>query len=382
MSRIVDTFWSGVARHGKRRPWRFRMSRVREESTISPWGASSESHAGGGMLRSTILFQLSASTATCTYFIGYSQSVPEGCLRFTPWIKGIYEVAPGLKPFGTDFGNGEMDRQAFPRTDDMGQFLENKRRTLRERRGKYARAFQLDRAVEAAAARLIAGRLAVEHPDRFRVASNDGELSLSLDDTTWELPTRGDGASLDLLARLVAEDLAVVRRDGDIDWTAYLHVCAPSHWAPEDKIGRSFFETHDSIPGFERVNAASKGLLKAMVESGPWVRFTWGPESDDRLNHHPEPPAGEDPASWNGRIFRDRFWVRWERQTLWPLPEVDAALFTIRVGSVSDEELTQAERAALADALQSMTPAAREYKGLTAGYERLLRLVQSSPPVS
>ncbi|RYG38171.1 DUF3445 domain-containing protein [bacterium] len=351
------------------------MRRVREERTISPWGASSDSHAGGGMLRSTIRFQLSASTATCAYFIGYSRTVPDAHLRFAPWMKGIYEVAPGLKPFGTDFGNGELDRQAFPRTDDLGHFLENKRRGLRERRGKYARAFRLDREVEAAAARLIAERLASEHPDRFRARTDEGELILTLDDTTWQLPSRGDGASLDLLARLVGEDLAVVRRDGEIDWTAYLHVCAPSHWAPEDKIGRSFFETHHPIPGFERVNAASKGLIKAMVESGPWVRFTWGPESDDRLNHHPEPPPGEDPGTWNGRIFDDRFWVRWERQTLWPLPEVDAALFTIRVGYLADEDLTQAERAALADALQSMTPAAREYKGINAGFDRLLELV-------
>ncbi|RYG30165.1 DUF3445 domain-containing protein [bacterium] len=307
--------------------------------------------------------------------MGYSPLVPDGRLRFTPWTKGVYEVAPGLRPFGTDFGNGDLDRQVFPRTADLSDFLDNKRRALRERRGKYTRAFRLDRTVEAAAARLIAERLASEHPNRFRVASNEGELVLSLDEATWELPARGDGASLDLLARLVAEDLAVVRREGDLDWTAYLHVCAPSHWAPEDKIGRSFFKTHDTIPGFERVNAASKGLIKAMVESGPWVRFTWGPEADDRLNHHPEPPPDEDPDRWNGRQFEDRFWIRWERQTLWPLREVDAALFTIRVGYVADDELSLSEREALAAALQGMSPESREYKGLTRGFDRLMELV-------
>lgn len=296
-------------------------------------------------------------------------------LRFSPWIKGVYEVAPGLRPFGTDFGNGDLDGKAFPRTEDLETYLDNKRRALRERRGKYARVFRLDREVEAAAARLIAGRLAEEYPARFRVTGDEYELGLSLDDTPWQLPARGDGASLNLLARLVGEDLAVVRRNGDLDWTAYLHVCAPSHWAPEDKIGRSFFETHTPIPGFERANAAYRGLVSAMTGKGPWVRFTWGVESDDRLNHHPEPPPGEDPALWNGRLFKDRFWVRWERQTIWPLPEVDAALFTIRVGFVADHELSDRERPALSMALRAMTPQAREYKGLTEGFDRLMELV-------
>ncbi|CAN5432731.1 DUF3445 domain-containing protein [soil metagenome] len=297
-------------------------------------------------------------------------------LRFTPWIKGVYEVSPGLKPFGTDFGNGILDQQAFPRTEDLDLFLDNKRRALRERRGKYTRSFRLDPKTEAAAARLMAERLATEHPDRFRMVS-DEELTLSFDETTWQLPARGDGASLDLLARLVAEDIAVVQREDDLDWTAYLHVCAPSHWAPEDKIGRSFFETHTPIPGFERANAASKGLLTAMTERGPWVRFTWGVESDDRLNHHPEPPSGEDPVLWDGRRFTDHYWVRWERQTLWPLPELAASLFTIRVGYVADAELSREERTALTEALQGMSPKAREYKGLTQGFDRLLQMVRA-----
>ncbi|AIE86414.1 heme-dependent oxidative N-demethylase family protein [Fimbriimonas ginsengisoli] len=296
---------------------------------------------------------------------------------YTPWTKGIYEVAPALRPFGVDFGNGAADQRLFQIDSEFERYAENKRTALRERRGKYARAFRLSREVERATIELIVTRLATDYPERFSAAWEGDHRALLEGDKQWVLPANGRGnesAALDLLARLVPEDLAIVSVEDSVDWVSYLHLCSPSHWAAEEKIGRSFFDVHEPIPGFEKINRVSSGLVDAMVNKGPWVRFVWGVESDDRLNHHPEPPPGFDQEEWDGRRFEGgRFWVRTERQIVTGMPEVGAALFTIRVGFVPDTVVLADEmlQTSLLRALDSMSPEARRYKGLAKDWDRL-----------
>ena len=308
------------------------------------------------------------------------EALPSPAL-YTPWTNGVYGVAPALRPLGTDFGNGAADARVFQLDSELEKYQQNKRNALRERRGKYALAWKLDREVEQAVIDFFVTRLAAEYPDRF-VADWEGEYRvLESDDRRWTLPpSRSDRASaaLDLLARLVQEDVAVVRTMDESDWIAYLHLCSPSHWAAEEKIGRSFFETHAPVPHFERVNAASAGLVDAMINKGPFVRFVWTVESDDRLNHHPEPPPGIEKREWDGRDFsHGRFWVRTERQVIWGLPAVGASIFTIRVGFVPDTVVLASEilRTTLAAGVRSMSPKSIEYKGLVPGRDDLLRLL-------
>jgi hypothetical protein len=119
--------------------------------------------------------------------------------------------------------------------------------------------------------------------------------------------------------------------------------------------------------------------VDAMVNKGPFVRFVWGIESDARPNHHPDPPPGEDSKVWDGRDFsQGRFWVRAERQVIWGLPDVNAALFTIKVCHTPGEEVLAdpSMRDSLISALESMSPESREYKGLTRGWEDLMRLLK------
>lgn len=309
-----------------------------------------------------------------------SEPLPEPAV-YTPWTKGVYEVAPALRPFGTDFGNGAADRRLFQLDTDLPRYLDNKRQALRERRSKYVRGFRLSRAVETAAIDAIVSQLALDYPSRFQAGYEGDARVLESEGRTWVLPATGpesDSPALDLLMRMIPEDLAIVRREDGADWVAYLHLCSPSHWAAEEKIGRSFFDVHTPIPGFERVNEAARGLADAMIHKGPFVRFVWGIESDDRLNHHPEPPVGMPSEEWDGRDFREgRFWVRTERQVVWGLPEVDAAIFGIRVGFVPDTTVLADDALCvpLAQALKSMTPEALAYKGLTGKRERLLELL-------
>lgn len=263
-------------------------------------------------------------------------------LQFYPWQSGRYDVSPSLRPFGTDFGNGDWDSDYFPRDNEAVRAIEQKRQTLAGGSQDYVGEFALDPSVES-------------------------------DAMEWVAKISGQPvASLDALMRNVAEDLAIVSTEADRDWISYLHLCSPSHWAMADKIGTSFFETHLPVPGIERVNAAATGLVRAMVQGGPKVRFVWTVESDNVFNHHPSRPAGRDFAGTG------RFWVRWERQITVGLPAVRAALFLIRVGFCSDEQVLadESRRDTLISALESMNGATRVYKGLgEKSYEELMKLL-------
>ena len=300
---------------------------------------------------------------------------------YTPWGKGVYEVVPALRPFGTDFGNGHWDQKLFQLDTASERIIAAKRVALRERRTKYVRGWKLGREVEGAVTRFIIDRLAADYPDRFEAGFEGDSPTLESDGRRWVFSTSRfdtESPSLELLMRLVAEDMAIVRRTDGADYISYLHLCSPSHWAAEEKIGRSFFSTHMPIPGFDRVNAVADSLVDSMIHKGPFVRFVWGVESDDRPNHHPEPPPGVDPREWDGRDFSGgRFWVRTERQVVWGLPEFEAAVFTIRVGFVPDTVVLANPhlRDSLRAAVQSMSPESLAYKGLTRGQDDLLKLL-------
>lgn len=268
--------------------------------------------------------------------------------RYSPWTKGRYEVGPALRPLGTDFGNGEEDKQVFQMRDDAERLLANKQACLEERPDKYFARHNLSPEVEFAATEFIQGQ----------------GLAFS---------------TLDEIALHVPEDFAIVTTDGTQDWLAYGSLCAPSHWALEEKIGRSFATVHDPIPGFEKVTAVAPKMIDAMVNKGPWVRFVWSLESDDRPNHHPEAPPGWDQAEWWGRQFqlRQRFWVRVERQCIVPLPQVQSALFTIRLSWWSMEEITANPElcAPLLTALRGMTLPELSYKGIKEEHLTILSLL-------
>lgn len=270
--------------------------------------------------------------------------------RYSPWTKGRYEVAPGLRPLGTDFGNGEEDRLVFQLGADTERLLKNKQDCLAEDPSKYVARARLSKEVETAVIQFMRSQLGI----------------------SVNLP-------LEALCMGIAEDVAIVTTDGEADWLAFGHLCAPSHWALKEKIGRSFARVHEPIPGFERTAAVAPKMIDAMVNKGPWVRFVWSLESDDRPNHHPEAPPGWDQAEWWGRQFaeKQRFWVRVERQCLIPLPQVQSALFTIRLSWWEMEEILALDqlRQPLLQALLGMSAAEKIYKGIHEEFDHLTKLL-------
>lgn len=159
------------------------------------------------------------------------------------------------------------------------------------------------------------------------------------------------------IAESIPEDLIIHRLSDDSDWMAAGHISFPSGWWPEKKIGRTFAEIHDPIPGFR----SSRSLVESMVYCGPFERFVWSVIFDDDLNHHPSrPQKGFDHC--NPTVN-----VKVERQTIVGFPEQRAALFVLRQYVVRDPN-----RIVLADSIAKMTIEQLDYKGLLGCRDALL----------
>jgi hypothetical protein len=302
---------------------------------------------------------------------------------YFPIRNGRYDVTPGLFPLAQDFGNGVADTRLFQIDREWPRYRANKLACRAERIGKYVCYDDFSPPVAAAASRLIASQLATEYPALFRYetsADGAGQLICHLTGETLrfdaDMRLRPESAPAyadlyDALCCQLQEDVAIVRRTPERgEWNAALHICAPSHWAAEDKIGRSFMATHAPVPGFEKVSAAAYALTERLVTRGPFVRFTWSIDFDDRLNYHPDQPKGD----WNAATAHFRV----ERQTLWGLPEVDAYLFGIRVYVYPLHEIRadEAQRVALISALHSMSPESRRYKGIEIAFREALSFLE------
>ncbi len=248
---------------------------------------------------------------------------------------------------------------------------------------KYALHANYSDVVDAAVNAWFARRLAAEYPQNFLLSNNAREVVLSCRhtedtlafDTAWhfrgEHSTRSRrgpayASGLDALASQVPEDIAVVCRDGERHWIGSLHVCCPNYWSPAAKIGRDFSAIHEPVAGIDRVTKHANQIVQLMITRGPFVRAALGLSSDTQLNHHPEPPIGISPHTWHGRGFSvgGALYLRVERQTTFGLPEVGAAIFTIRTYFVDCRTLAPPAREELSAAIHALTEEQLRYKGL------------------
>jgi hypothetical protein len=240
----------------------------------------------------------------------------------------------------------------------------------------------------APALRALAAHAAAEHPDAF---GWDGDAHWQAHHLGWAL--RGDlplgdgpaeiGACLRalpaawraaaLLALAFAEDFAVIDgRSAQIPWLA---VCLPSHWAPEDKIGRHFAQVHAPVADNQVLITAGEHLARLVTGAERWERFVWTITRFPQLSQHPQRC---DTAPWPTDASADalaaRAFFRTERQTFIPLPAHAQAVFTIHVQMqpLADAVELPAHAQQLHAALASMSPAVLAYRGLGDARDRLL----------
>ncbi len=305
--------------------------------------------------------------------------------RYTPFLSGKYSVSPGLKSVSTDFGNGSADQRIFQIDRDYFRFMQNKQACRRENIDKYYQREGESAGTLQVINQFIANQLAIEYPNYFAYQHSYGvsQLNNYLREKTicWNTDQKLLEASeylsvFDALADQIPEDLAVWQLSDQGDYLSTVHLCAPSHWAPTEKVGKPFSMVHEPVAGMDKLRKNYQPMLSSLLQPKTWVRFAWGLSTDDRLNHHPEPPLDQNKKNWRGRSFDPidpTLFVRVERQTLTGFPEVNAVLFTIRTYFMDVKGLITSERQALADVLDSMSEATLRYKGLLIDKAKIIK---------
>lgn len=316
---------------------------------------------------------------------------------YFPLTTGRYEVKAGLYKFPYDFGNGESDRQIFQIDQTFEDYRQAKQTARAEHLDKYYCCDGFDASAAAVINRFIVRQLVTEHPTYFRLRQQGGKSNLACGLTREKLtfdrdcrfqPTSSQISSqpvyqdgFDALANQIQEDMAVIRlKDTGEDQIIAIHLCLPNHWAAQAKIGHCFAAAHRPVPGMDKINQSAGQLLHAIMQKGPYVRFAWGLATDRRLNHHPQ--AAPEQEHWHGRAFdplHPMLYLRVERQTLHGFPTARLALFTIRTYFYDVHALAShpARKSQLINAINSMSDASLDYKGLAPDKKAIIKWLKN-----
>jgi hypothetical protein len=177
-----------------------------------------------------------------------------------------------------------------------------------------------------------------------------------------------------LLSLAFHEDFAILdATSGRVPWLA---VCLPSHWAPEEKVGRHFSEIHAPVADNDLLIAASSHLMRLVTSGDHWERFVWTIAPRGSLDAHPRrlDPASGWPGGASMADVAARAWFRTERQTFVPVPAARQSVFTIHVATapLAQAVATRERAAQVHAAVASMSSAVLAYRGLAQVQPQLL----------
>ena len=178
------------------------------------------------------------------------------------------------------------------------------------------------------------------------------------------------------VALSIQEDFVILKQDQDALRTEYLSVCFPSRWDPREKLGLDFAAIHAPVADNQMLQAAGPNVMTMAFMKQPMLRYVWLIVPAASLDQHPD----KNQAWWSEALadpspLLPRLFFRIERQTTWPLPHLQRAVFFIRLmmSPLVDVLNTVPGRAPeLAASLRSMTPAIVAYRGMTDAMPRLL----------
>ncbi len=147
------------------------------------------------------------------------------------------------------------------------------------------------------------------------------------------------------LGRLVQEDLCLMEARGDEYVLTGAILCFPASWTLAQKIGRPMTGIHEPVaPYTDDIARRVHRLFEAIRPEQALWRMNYL-TYDDFVLHQPR-LEGEQRPRPEGHTF-----VRCERQCLVRLPETRAVNFTIHTYVVEADTLTEAEFAALREAV-------------------------------
>jgi hypothetical protein len=251
--------------------------------------------------------------------------------------------------------------------ETLGATLLAKRRLLAERHGEVFAALPETEAAGAEVLALLADHL----PRRFPTQYPRMNTTIAVAATGELIGIGAPGVHpLETAARLVPEDLCLMRGTDAGTILAAACVCFPSRWRLADKIGRSLGEIHGPVPGYGAAlgRPVDRFFAKLAADRPVW-RLNWTIHARSEPFQPVAPKiGGVDPTDFAEGVF-----LRVERQTLRRLPTSGDVLFTIRtyihpLGEIAKNAAT-ARR--LAAAVENLPPPMRVYRSMTAFADEL-----------
>src|SRR5690606_11741947 len=107
----------------------------------------------------------------------------------------------------------------------------------------------------------------------------------------------------------------------------------PSGWDPVEKLGTGFHAIHEPIADNARLLGSSANVMKALLTKGPYIRHAWSVTLHPGRDSHPDVRRPDlTPEQWaDPEIVAAHTYLRMERQTTYPMPDLGRGLFTIRI---------------------------------------------------
>ncbi|MFZ2099305.1 MAG: DUF3445 domain-containing protein [Oricola sp.] len=284
-------------------------------------------------------------------------------------------------PHGFSIGLSPLaDRGHWLAPDDWLDFsLGEKDRLIAERPGRVFMAQDDTDAVQREVADLLRGHLTSAYPGTYRADGDRVEIAGTGRKVDFSEP--GEPV-LQTAARLVADDLVIMRKRDD-GWTLVAaSLCFPTRWVLSEKFGRPITSIHAPVPGFSagtRNAVLIERIFDNLQPNQTVQRSNWSVHAKGDL-HQSEPHGTQLDVSEPERIAR--LFLRREYQTLTRLPESGDILFTIRVHAnpLVGMESNAEKRAELAGRLRELDADELAYKGLAEARDRLVEYLTSITP--
>ena len=279
-----------------------------------------------------------------------------------------YSTRAGLARFGTDFGHGQPDAQLFQFDKTFSHYRNNKLAVREQAIDDYVCTNAIDARSLAEATKFILHHLCNEHPDKFSLHRSSQKMTLDCHLTNEQLiidndyslstPHKPEYKNLfDALALQISEDICLMQVTDTGTKLIAAHLCAANHWSARDKLLMDMPHLHQHVPGFADDNKEPEKLLQGIShKTEAYVRFAWGLCDQAVLNQHPH-------VSLKSKSSDDLF-MRIERQVIWPIPDSQILLFTIRTYFRDCTTLDEQQRLALIKAINSMSEATLKYKNI------------------
>lgn len=301
---------------------------------------------------------------------------------YFPVSRNPFEFKAGLRKLAPSDHTSTMEDKVFQIDSQWPHYRSEKLKARQEQLHKYVCQHELTPVIRSRISAYFIKQLAREYPQYFHLTVEQKKAKLDcllsqetlhfnsamelidVDNSTTS-PAYED--ELDALCCQIQEDITINEMTEESDYIRYLHLCFPNYWSARAKLGKNFLNAHLPVPKMQKINAKANNLIDTFMRQGPFERFTWGLLADQRLNHHPDAPAGIDAKHWYGRSFTldaPSLYFRIERQITLPFPDVKAFVFLIRtyhreITAFSLEELTR-----LKFSISTMPEQVLAYKGL------------------